>query len=92
MTKLDLDLFMYAASVILSRFNFVYGDKCRSFQQMIVTSKVFETTAVAVTEIGKYVSQEADIDGDGCINYEEFYNMMTSGGRYCKADSSFVAG
>merc|ERR1712154_584189 len=22
---------------------------------------------------------EADIDGDGCINYEEFYNMMTSG-------------
>ena len=43
-TKLDLDLFMYAASVILSRFNFVYGDKCRSFQQMIVTSKVFETT------------------------------------------------
>ena len=25
--------------------------------------------------------QEADIDGDGCINYEEFYNMMTSAGR-----------
>merc|ERR1719342_497641 len=22
---------------------------------------------------------EADIDGDGCINYEEFYMMMTSG-------------
>ena len=36
-------------------------------------------------------SQEADIDGDGCINYEEFYNMMTSGGRYCKSDCSFVA-
>jgi len=33
---------------------------------------------------------EADIDGDGCINYEEFYSMMTSAGRYCKADSSFV--
>jgi len=33
---------------------------------------------------------EADIDGDGSINYEEFYNMMTSAGRYCKADSSFV--
>ena len=24
---------------------------------------------------------EADIDGDGCINYEEFYSMMTSAGR-----------
>ena len=36
--------------------------------------------------------KEADIDGDGCINYEEFYMMMTSGGRYCKADSSFVPG
>ena len=24
---------------------------------------------------------EADIDGDGSINYEEFYNMMTSAGR-----------
>jgi len=22
--------------------------------------------------------EEADIDGDGQINYEEFYNMMTS--------------
>ena len=51
---------------------------------------------------------EADIDGDGCINYEglqrspvcfifylsdflpEFYIMMTSTGRYCKADCSFV--
>merc|ERR1712142_103639 len=33
---------------------------------------------------------EADVDGDGCINYEEFYGMMTSTGRYCKADSSFV--
>ena len=34
--------------------------------------------------------QEADVDGDGCINYEEFYTMMTSGGRYCKSDCSFV--
>ena len=25
--------------------------------------------------------QEADIDGDGSINYEEFYGMMTSTGR-----------
>jgi len=33
---------------------------------------------------------EADIDGDGSINYEEFYGMMTSAGRYCKADSGFV--
>ena len=24
---------------------------------------------------------EADVDGDGCINYEEFYSMMTSAGR-----------
>jgi len=34
--------------------------------------------------------EEADIDGDGSINYEEFYGMMTSAGRYCKADSGFV--
>lgn len=34
--------------------------------------------------------EEADVDGDGSINYEEFYMMMTSAGRYCKADSSFV--
>ena len=27
-------------------------------------------------------TQEADIDGDGSINYEEFYGMMTSAGRY----------
>lgn len=33
---------------------------------------------------------EADVDGDGSINYEEFYGMMTSTGRYCKGDSSFV--
>ena len=25
--------------------------------------------------------EEADIDGDGSINYEEFYGMMTSAGR-----------
>jgi len=36
--------------------------------------------------------EEADVDGDGSINYEEFYAMMTSAGRYCKADSSFVGG
>ena len=30
-----------------------------------------------IREIGKV----ADIDGDGCINYEEFYGMMTSAGR-----------
>ena len=34
--------------------------------------------------------EEADTDGDGCINYEEFYMMMTSAGRYCKGDASFV--
>ena len=25
--------------------------------------------------------EEADVDGDGSINYEEFYSMMTSAGR-----------
>ena len=29
-----------------------------------------------------FFTQEADIDGDGSINYEEFYGMMTSAGRY----------
>ena len=50
--------------------------------------------------------EEADTDGDGSIDYDEFYSMMTSAGRrvvsgcrifvntmlcrYCKADQSFV--
>ena len=59
-------------------------------------------------EEGDALVDEADIDGDGSINYEgllaspawrldlshflsaEFYTMMTSTGRYCKADCSFV--
>lgn len=29
--------------------------------------------------------EEADVDGDGSINYEEFYMMMTSAGRWAQA-------
>ena len=35
-------------------------------------------------------SQEADIDGDGCINYEEFYGMMTSAGRSAMQQVSMI--
>ena len=35
-------------------------------------------------------SQEADIDGDGCINYEEFYGMMTSAGRLAMQQVSMI--
>ena len=29
----------------------------------------------------EYLINDVDIDGDGQINYEEFYVMMSSGGR-----------
>ena len=36
--------------------------------------------------------QEADVDGDGCINFEEFVGMMKSAGHYSKVDGSWVQG
>ena len=33
--------------------------------------------------------QEADVDGDGQINYEEFNSMMNSAGHYSKECSVF---
>ena len=33
---------------------------------------------------------EADVDGDGSINYEEFYSMMTSAGRYSTTTNQFT--
>ena len=33
--------------------------------------------------------QEADVDGDGCINYEEFVGMMRSAGHYSRVDGSW---
>ena len=35
--------------------------------------------------------EEADVDGDGSINYEEFYMMMTSAGRWAQAYSYALA-
>ncbi len=32
------------------------------------------------------ILQEADVDGDGQINYEEFNAMMNSAGHYVKVD------
>ena len=33
--------------------------------------------------------QEADVDGDGCINFEEFVGMMKSAGHYSRVDGSW---
>ena len=34
-------------------------------------------------------AQEADVDGDGCINFEEFVGMMKSAGHYSRVDGSW---
>ena len=33
--------------------------------------------------------QEADVDGDGTINYEEFVSMINSAGHYSKVDGTW---
>ena len=33
--------------------------------------------------------QEADVDGDGSINFEEFVGMMKSAGHYSRVDGSW---
>ena len=33
-------------------------------------------------EVCKFPGEEADTDGDGCINYEEFVSMMKSAGSW----------
>ena len=35
------------------------------------------THNVALTDVCQGMIDEADVDGDGQINYEEFYNMMS---------------
>ena len=39
-------------------------------------------------EVCKFPREEADTDGDGCINFEEFVSMMKSGGNYSRVDGS----
>ena len=38
-----------------------------------------------------HILQEADVDGDGSINYEEFVGMMKSAGHYSRVDGSWLS-
>ena len=38
-----------------------------------------------------HMLQEADVDGDGSINYEEFVGMMKSAGHYSRVDGSWLS-
>ena len=40
-------------------------------------------------ELNCQLYKEADTDGDGSINFEEFVNMMKSAGHYSKVDGSW---
>ena len=56
-----------------------------AFNQEKALVGAFSVITYLRMELFQALVEEADVDGDGSINYEEFYMMMTSAGRWAQA-------
>ena len=56
-----------------------------AFNQEKALVGAFSVITYLRMELFQALVKEADVDGDGSINYEEFYMMMTSAGRWAQA-------
>ena len=58
-----------------------------AFNQEKALVGAFSVITYLRMELFQALVEEADVDGDGSINYEEFYMMMTSAGRWAEASA-----
>ena len=76
MNKTCLSIFFNSGHLVKSLIKFQDGNGFINRQELAVVMMNLGETLTG-EEINSMI-EEADIDGDGQINYEEFYNMMTS--------------